>query len=398
MRILVAVPGDNEIGGVASIVGNLAKFLQECGHRLFFFHSSAATILRNKITRRGFQGFELRMQMPLGERNPIVSLLLFAIFFPISLYQLIRLIQKNRIEVVNIHYPTDFFFYFGICRRLLPIKLVTSIHGADVFSNGKPRAEYSRAFRFLLSSSDVIVAPSKQFRQEFLEALPEFWAKSTFIHNGIDMTELDRGAAESAGRDQSFGSYLFCLSAYKPQKAIDVLLRAFKSVQATDPTIRLIVAGPGERDEFMRLADALNISDKVELKGSTEWLEAMKLLRACTAFVLPSRFETFGIVILEAMACEKAVVATTAGGMPEIIENGKNGILVKPDDETGLAEALVGVLKDEALRAKLASAGYASVHARFGVEHTGIAYEDLFADLIADNAFSKAAPDLQSRL
>jgi glycosyltransferase involved in cell wall biosynthesis len=395
MRILVAVPFDNEIGGVASIVGNLAKFLQECGHRLFFLHSSAATILRSKMTRRGFQGFELRMQMPLGERNPIVSLLLFTIFFPIAFYQLVRLIQKNCIQVVNVHYPTDYFFYFGFCRRLLPIKLVTSIHGADVFTNGKPRLEYSRAFRFLLSSSDVIVAPSKKFQQEFVEALPEFRGKTTFIHNGVDLTVFDREAAESADTDQSFGSYLFCLSAYKPQKAIDVLLRAFKSVQATDPMIRLIVAGPGERDEFERLADDLNISKKVELKGPTQWSEAMKLLRGCTAFVLPSRFETFGIVILEAMACEKAVVATTAGGIPEIIENGKNGVLVNPDDEIGLAETLVAILKDESLRAKLASAAYASVHARFGLENTGTAYEDLFADLMADIAFSKAAPDLQ---
>jgi glycosyltransferase involved in cell wall biosynthesis len=398
MRILVAVPGDNEIGGVASIVGNLAKFLQGRGHRLFFLHSSAATILRHKMTRRGFQGFGLRMQMPLGERTPIVSLLLFTVFFPISLYQLVRLIQNNGIEVVNVHYPTDFFFYFGFCRRLLPIKLVTSIHGADVFTNGKPRREYSRAFRFLLSSSDVIVAPSKKFQQEFMEALPEFRNKTTFIHNCVDLTELDREAAESPEGDQPSGSYLFCLSAYKPQKAIDVLLRAFKLVQARDPTIRLIVAGPGDRGEFEKLADELNISKKVELKGPTQWPEAMKLLRACTAFVLPSRFETFGIVVLEAMACEKAVVGTTAGGIPEIIENGKNGLLVNPDDEIGLAEALVAILKDEPMRAKLASAAYVSVHARFGLENTGTAYEDLFADLMADSAFSTAASQLQSRL
>jgi glycosyltransferase involved in cell wall biosynthesis len=122
----------------------------------------------------------------------------------------------------------------------------------------------------------------------------------------------------------------------------------------------------------------------------------IKLLRGCEIFVLPSRFETFGIAILEAMACKKPVVATTAGGMPEIVENGRNGILVAPDDPKALADALVTVLKDETLRANIAANGYSTVRERFRLEHTGTAYESLFQGLISEQTPRKVANILPS--
>jgi glycosyltransferase involved in cell wall biosynthesis len=98
--------------------------------------------------------------------------------------------------------------------------------------------------------------------------------------------------------------------------------------------------------------------------------------------VLPSRFETFGIAILEAMACKKAVIATTAGGIPEIIENGKNGVLVEPDNPTALARALVAVLENKRLQCVLASNAYTTVREQFCFERTGVSYESAFSGLL----------------
>jgi glycosyltransferase involved in cell wall biosynthesis len=106
------------------------------------------------------------------------------------------------------------------------------------------------------------------------------------------------------------------------------------------------------------------------------------LLQGCQVFVLPSRSEPFGIVLVEAMACKKPVVSTTAGGIPEIIENQKNGILVEPDDYNALADALLKVLKDVNLRRDLGENGHATLRKRFRIEHTGSAYEALFSDLL----------------
>src|SRR5215813_4997798 len=108
MRILLVGLQDQEIGGVASVVGNLAKYLITQGHQVFFFHPTAAILMRRKINRFGFPSFNLRMQMPFGERNPAISLLAFLVLFPIILFQLFYLVQTYKIQVINIHYPAEY--------------------------------------------------------------------------------------------------------------------------------------------------------------------------------------------------------------------------------------------------------------------------------------------------
>jgi glycosyltransferase involved in cell wall biosynthesis len=377
MRILLVVSQDEEIGGVASVVGNLAKYMASQGHQVFFLHSARTVFLRQKRTKLGFPGFDFRMQMPLGDRHPAISLLAFLILFPIGMFELIRLIWKHRIQIINIHYPTDCFFYFAVCKRVLPVGLIISVHGADIF----PQVPSSRAFKFLLSSSDLIVAPSQWLQRKFLAVFPDLNGKTIFIHNGVNLAELN-GLCGEGSADNNV-SYILCVSAYKEQKAIDVLIRAFKMVHSADPSLKLVLVGDGPlRGQLEDLAMSLGIQDQIEFHGPKERAEVAKLLRGCKVFALPSRFETFGIVILEAMACKKPVIATTAGGIPEIIEDGKNGILVEPDNPKALADALITVLKDQTLWLDIATRGYVTVHERFRSEDTGSAYESVFADLL----------------
>jgi len=375
MRVLIAVSQDSEIGGVASVIRNLAQHLENQGHEIYFLHPAATIFLRKKITNLGFPGFDLRLQSPFGERHPAISLLAFMVLFPIGICQLIGLILRYRIQIINVHYPDDdWVFYFAICKRILSLGLITSIHGADVFPVGRRRAHYSWAIRFLLRSSNVIVAPSRWLQQKFLSVFSELSDKTKFIHNGINVTELNGLCARTNGFNHP--PYILCVSAYKEQKAIDVLVRAFKIVQEIDPSLKLIVVGGGHlRGQLQDLAASLGIRDRIEFLGPKSRGEVVKLLFGCKAFVLPSRFETFGIAILEAMACQRPVVATTAGGIPEIIENGENGILVEPDNPNALAKALITLLKDAKMQHEIATNGYTVAQERFHSEKTGSAYE-----------------------
>jgi glycosyltransferase involved in cell wall biosynthesis len=87
-------------------------------------------------------------------------------------------------------------------------------------------------------------------------------------------------------------------------------------------------------------------------------------------------------VVIEAMACRKPVVATKVGGIPEIVEDGKNGILVEANNPNALTKAILSVLKDENLRKSLATNGYMRVSSKFRCEHTGSKYENLFSKLL----------------
>src|SRR5215468_1094597 len=150
MRILVVAPGDEEIGGVPSVIGNLTQYLQNQGHEITFLYPGKNTWAKIKTTKAGFTAFALNLQAPVGERHLLISLILFLIRFPIGMYELVRIIRNKKIQIVNIHYPTDNACYFALCRRILAIAVVTSVHGADLFLDGKRRDKYSRAIRLLL--------------------------------------------------------------------------------------------------------------------------------------------------------------------------------------------------------------------------------------------------------
>lgn len=380
MRILLVTSEDLEVGGVASVIGNLARELQGRGHNVIFLNPGETTFLKMKTTKWGFIGFELNLQLPYGHHHHLINLALFLIRFPIAMCQLIRLIQKHRIEIINIHYPADCFVYFALCRRILPIALVTSVHGADLFPNGRPKVKYPRAIRFLLSASDRVVANSLGYQKDVSSVFPELKEKVLFIHNSVNLPEFD-GDCRDAGDHRA--RYILCVAMHNEKKGIDVLLRAFASFKDTEPSVNLLLAGDGPlRVRLEDLALSLEIQDRVEFLGRQRPVQVKKLLHGCDIFVLPSRSEPFGIVIIEAMACKKPVIATSVGGIPEIIENGKNGILVKPDNPKALANALITVLNDRALQRDLAENGYRTVRERFRTEHTGSAYEALFGALL----------------
>jgi glycosyltransferase involved in cell wall biosynthesis len=384
VRILLVTSGDETIGGVPYVVGNLARQLKGRGHEIIFLHSGNTLFAVSETTKWGFAGFALNLQMPFGDRRPIISLPLFLLRFPIGLFQLIRLIQKYRIQIVNIHYPAECFFYLAICRRFLPIRLITSVHGADLFPDGKPRARYPRSIKWLLHASDRIITPSNAYGEDVASLFPQLRKIIVCIHNGVDLDELQQLSGSSVKRLDP--SYILCVAMHNEKKGLDVLLRAFAQFKDRELPLKLLLAGDGPlRVQLEKLALSSGINDRVEFLGRQGRAEIKSLLYGCELFVLPSRSEPFGIAIIEALACKKAVVATAVGGIPEIIENGKNGILVEPDNPQALADAILAVLKDEALRIKIATNGYATVRERFRLENTGSAYEALFVEVIESN-------------
>jgi glycosyltransferase involved in cell wall biosynthesis len=377
VKVLIVTSDDETIGGVAYVVGHLARQLRDRGHEILFFNLGKTLRLERKTTKLGFNGYVLGLQLPFGDRHPAISLLLFFLRFPIGLLQLMWLIKRQHIQIVNIHYPSESFFYFAICRWMLPIMLVTSVHGAELFPDGKRRESYPWSLKFLLHSSDHIVAPSEAYREDVATLFPKLRRKIVSIHNGLDPAEFDRPCEISGNGTRS--RYILCVAMHNEKKGIDVLLRAFAQIQSREPQLRMVLAGDGPlRSQLESLAESLGIAAKVDFRGRQERHEITSLLAGCEVFVLPSRSEPFGIVLLEAMACGKPVISTTAGGIPEIIHDRKNGILVEPNNPTALAAALTVVLSDQNLRLAIANGGYATVRRRFCVEHTAVKYETLF--------------------
>jgi len=381
MKTLVVVPWDQQRGGVVSVTENLAKYLRAQGHTVLFFHPGPTVLLKTKQKGTGFLGAQLRLGYPFSKPRPIVSALAFPFLFPFMLLQLVWFLRTRRIQLVNLHYPIDNFFYFAICRWLLPIRLVTSVHGADAFRNGEGKKKYSWAFRFMLRSSDLIVLPSQTYRKRLLEAFPVLQSKTIFIHNGIDPAQFQflRNRREQGGTSR----YILCIAYLGEWKGIDVLLEASKPLLLSDGSLNLVLVGDGpQRERLENLAVSLGIRKQTQFLGRKDPTDIVTLLQGCEVFVLPSREESFGLVLIEAMACKRPVVATAVGGIPEIVENEKSGILVEPDNPAALGLALQTVLSDTELKNIIAENGYSRVMKYFCIDHTGAAYEKAFTGLL----------------
>src|SRR5262249_5945313 len=122
MKILIVCPQEEDVGGVQNVIGNLTLHLTQHHHEVLYFHAGSSTRVKTKKSSQGIPTYELNLQLPFGERSWAISLPLFLIRFPVALIQLIRIIRKNRIQLVNVHYPAVTAFYFAICRRMLPIR------------------------------------------------------------------------------------------------------------------------------------------------------------------------------------------------------------------------------------------------------------------------------------
>jgi glycosyltransferase involved in cell wall biosynthesis len=165
------------------------------------------------------------------------------------------------------------------------------------------------------------------------------------------------------------------------QKGQRYLLEAFKRVTAHFPDIRLMVLGDGElRADLENQARELGIVENLILPGYRT--DAIELLSGFDFFVFPSLWEGFGLVLLEAMALKKAIVASQVSAIPETVQHGQTGLLVPPKDPEKLADALLALLRDPALAQRMGDAGFERLRTHFGVQAMVKATEQVYDEVL----------------
>jgi glycosyltransferase involved in cell wall biosynthesis len=184
----------------------------------------------------------------------------------------------------------------------------------------------------------------------------------SLVPEGIDLSlwqpSLDPAVlAQADARRDPF--MVLCVARQYPRKRIVDLLDAFSLVVAREPRARLVIIGDGpEHARLVERRDALGLQGCVQLPGAlAEDAEVRAWYGRASVFCLPSEQEGFGIVFLEAMASGLPVVSTTAAAIPEVVPDGEAGLLVPPRDPAALADALVRLLQDPALTARLRAGG-----------------------------------------
>lgn len=168
------------------------------------------------------------------------------------------------------------------------------------------------------------------------------------------------------------------------RKNLDVLLRAFQLLVQAKPGLALIIAGEGpSRASLERQAEHLGIAPLVHFPGHIPEDEKTSWYNLADVFVLPSRLEGFGLVVAEAMACAKPVVASRAGALPEVVAEGQSGLLCAPHDATAFAQAIARILDDPALARSMAQAALERANTLFRWDRCAEAVEQIYAAAIS---------------
>jgi glycosyltransferase involved in cell wall biosynthesis len=176
---------------------------------------------------------------------------------------------------------------------------------------------------------------------------------------------------------------MLVVAALVRRKGIDVLLQALAGVAQHGLRPQLWIAGKGpERAALEKQAREAGLGERVRFLG--ERRDVADLLAACDLFILPSRREGLGVAALEAMAAGRAVLATGVGGLGEAVVHERTGLLVAPEDPAALEAALARLLRDPALRARLAAQGPARIAEGFRADGMVSAYEDLYFEVLEE--------------
>jgi glycosyltransferase involved in cell wall biosynthesis len=169
------------------------------------------------------------------------------------------------------------------------------------------------------------------------------------VHNGVEH--------ESYGRDESMRSpdpLIVCITRLKKYKGAHLLLHAMQKVRREIPEARLIVGGRGDYEPKLRaLMKKLNLEDVVQFPGFVELEEMANLYRRAQVVVNPSAKEGWGLTVIEANACGTPVVAARVPGLKDSVIDGETGLLYPHSDTDAMADAIIRLLKDPALRAAL---------------------------------------------
>jgi len=292
--------------------------------------------------------------------------------------RVLELNHSSRIRMIHAHTALPCGEAAMALAKELNIPFVVSVHGLDAFAEkqaGRALAPWTkRSSMRVYREAHTIVCISEKVRDQFSENLR---AKTRVIYNGVD-PELFTAGPEASSRLTvlSIGNLI-------PIKDHALLLRAFAETRKTVPNVELEIVGEGpERGNLIHLAGKLGIGRHVRFLGRLGRPAVALAMQRCAVFALPSRYEGLGCVYLEAMSCGKPAIGCLGQGIDEIIDHGKNGVLVPPEDVVALCNALSAVLQDANLRRRLGSAARDRILQSHTLEHQAQQLAELYRESV----------------
>lgn len=262
----------------------------------------------------------------------------------------------------------------SISAKLLRLPSVCTIHVLPSRQvKAKTRLHQKVEWFVLRHFCDRVISVSEEARRHHLEASGAAAAQVVTLYNGIDLSpfaSIDAAHTRATVREElgipHQASVLTTVAVLRPPKGLEFMIRALPDILASGMDVLYLVVGDGpHRQALEEEVRRAGVEERVIFAGMRT--DIPRLLAASDIFVLPSLTEALPTVLAEAMAARLPVVASRVGGIPEMITPGVNGLLVETEDVTGLAQACLQLLRDAAMRARLAEGGEDIVQNKFNI-------------------------------
>jgi N-acetyl-alpha-D-glucosaminyl L-malate synthase BshA len=263
----------------------------------------------------------------------------------------------------------------------LDMKLVTTLHGTDITLVGQDPSYYTLT-KFSIEQSDRVSAVSAYLRDETYRAFGCGHCDVRVIPNFISTVDYHppEGDADRKRLAPKGHRVLVHVSNFRPVKRVGDVVQVFAAVREKIPATLVLVGDGPDRDAAEHQVDELGLRKDVRFLGKVE--NVGDVLRGADLFLLPSATESFGLAALEAMACAVPVIASAAGGIPEVVEDGKTGYLAPPGDVATMADRALRVLENPAEHERLRRAAAARA-LEFAADHIVPRYEELYEEVLS---------------
>lgn len=300
----------------------------------------------------------------------------FSIFYFTEALMVARWMKSHQLNHLHVHFATAAANIGLMLKHTFPIGLSLTVHGPDEF--------YDTSLQWLrqkIEAADFIVCISKFARSQLmLLSAPKHWDKFEVCPLGVD-TERYQPAIQTLSTSQKLN--LLCVGRLTPAKGQRVLIDACNLLRNEARQFHLIIAGGGPDEEELKAAvNSYGMSECIEFSGPLNQEEVRQKYAEAHVFILPSFAEGVPVVLMEAMASGIPCITTRITGIPELIRDGVDGLLVIPSDVNALADAVARLMDEPELRSRLGNNGRQRVQEKYNLQRNTSLLADLFEQRI----------------
>ena len=369
MKLKIGITCYPTVGGSGVVATELGKMLAEKGHEIHFISSSLPFRLNKMYHNIYYHKVEVNSYSVF--QYPPYDLALAS--------KIAEVVKREELDILHVHYAIPHAVCAILAKQMAgtDVKIVTTLHGTDITVLGHDPS-LANLIKFGIEQSDVVTAVSDALVAQTYELIaPD--KKIQTVYNFIDERDyhkMDTGFLRNEYGIKEEEKVIIHVSNFRSVKRVHDVVRSFGLILEKMPAKLLLVGDGPEVTTVLELASQLGIREQVLFLGQQDNLA--ELYSISDLILLLSQKESFGLVLLEAMACGVPCIGTDIGGIPEVIVDGETGFICELGDTEGVAEKAVSLLQDPIMHQRFSEAALHRANTAFHSDTIMAEYEAVY--------------------